>query len=77
MPGTRPTLRPHLVGSAGPAVIPPSESMMRCLLRHLLIPVRSAISFTIPTAASVSVYPGATEFTRIPFEATSLDRPLL
>jgi hypothetical protein len=31
--------------------------MMRCLAASLLIPVRSAISFTIPTAASVSVYP--------------------
>ena len=26
------------------------------------MPVRSAISFTIPTAAPVSVYPGATEY---------------
>src|SRR5204862_2330180 len=60
-----------------PSGIPPSESMMRCLAASLLIPVRSAISFTMPTAASVSVYPGDTEFTRMPFEATSLERHLL
>jgi hypothetical protein len=40
--------------------MPPSESMIRCLAASLRMPVRRAISSTIPCAASVSVYPGAT-----------------
>src|SRR6267142_3883293 len=60
-----------------PSGMPPSESIMRCLAASGLMPVRSAISLTIPTAAPVSVYPGATEFTRMPFGLTSFERPLL
>ncbi len=60
-----------------PSGIPPSQSMMRYLAASLLMPVRWAISLTIPGAASVSVYPGATVFTRMPLGATSFDRPLL
>src|SRR6266850_8444615 len=60
-----------------PSGIPPSESIMRCRAASVLRPVRSAISLTIPTAASVSVYPGATELTRIPFGLTSFESPLL
>src|SRR5207249_2542774 len=35
-----------------PSGMPPSESMMRCLAASLLIPVRCAISFTIPCTAA-------------------------
>ena len=55
----------------------PSESIMRCLAASLLMPVRCTISLTIPIAPSVSVYPGATVLTRMPFELTSFERPLL
>ena len=38
-----------------PRGMPPSASMMRCRAASWLIPVRCAISLTIPCAASVSV----------------------
>lgn len=38
-----------------PSGIPPSASMMRCRAASVLLPVRCAISLTIPSAAWVSV----------------------
>jgi hypothetical protein len=60
-----------------PSGMPPSESMMRCLCGVLADALRCAISLTIPTAACVSVYPGATGFTRIRFRSDLLREPFV